>query len=156
MKGFIDYLDRHTGAIQAIGAMLTVLIGVAALVGVKIQIDASARLQQQQSARDIYREFLNLSISKPEFATPNYCALIDTPAEGAYSHYVEYYLYTAEQVLASDPDWQATFSEGLKPHRDYLCGVKDVSAYSDEVQTLVKQLQASQCSGFKECEPIAP
>jgi hypothetical protein len=156
VKRLIGLLDRHTGAIQALGAMLTVFIGLCALVGVKLQIDASARLQQEQSARDIYREYLSLSIGKPEFATPDYCALIDTPAEGAYSHYVEYYLYTAEQVLAADPDWEPTFAEGLRPHRDYLCGIKEMSGYSDAVQVLVNQFQAGQCAQVKGCGTNTP
>jgi hypothetical protein len=62
------------------------------LIGIKVQIDANARQQQEQSARDIYREFLNLSISKPEFADPDYCAIKGRSNAGAYENYVEYML----------------------------------------------------------------
>lgn len=151
MSGLIGFLDRHTGAIQALGAILTVLIGVSALIGVKVQLDATERLAREQSARDIYREYLNVSISKPELANPNYCDLIETPNEGAYEHYVDYYLYTAEQVLAVDPDWQSTLIEGLKPHAAYACAITELTGYSEPVQGIVKQFQTTACASVKPC-----
>ena len=86
-----------------------------------MQIDASARQQREQSARDIYREYLNLSIfQNPNFSNPDYCAIEGTANEGAYEDYVEYLLYTSEQVLAAMPDWEPTLSARLTPHKELL------------------------------------
>lgn len=151
MKRFITSLDRHAGAIQALGAMLTVTIALGALVGVKMQINATERVQREQSARDIYREYLNLPISRPEFSNPDYCALLDTPQEAAYENYVEYFLYTAEQAVAADPDWEPVFADGLKAHADYMCSVNDWSGYSDDVQGLITKFKAHGCTTRREC-----
>lgn len=153
MRTFVRLLDKHVGAIQAIAGILTVLLALGALVGVKLQIDASARIQREQSARDIYREYLNLSISRPEFSDPDYCALVGTPAEVSYESYVEYMLYTAEQAIAADPEWDTVFQSTMKAHQDYLCKASDWSGYSGEVQDMVTKFKASNCSKAKICEP---
>ena len=155
MRNIIGWLDKHVGAIQAITAMLTVSLAVLALVGVKLQIDATARLQREQSARDIYREFLNLSISKPEYTEPNYCAIVGTAGEGAYENYVEYMLYTAEQSIAADPEWQSVFEPTMIAHRDYLCTINDWSSYSGEVEDLGRAFKAKQCGTPIVCKNAA-
>jgi hypothetical protein len=156
MKKVIAFLDKHAGALQALTAILTVLIALGALIGVKMQINASERVQREQSARDIYREYLNLSISRPEFSRPNYCALLDTPQEAAYENYVEYLLYTAEQAIAANPEWEPVFSESLKSHADYVCTVKDWSGYSDDVRDLITKFKAGNCGAVKQCEAEVP
>jgi hypothetical protein len=142
------WLESHAKALQAMGAIVTMFAAVAALVGVKVQIDASARQQREQSARDIYREYLNLSISKPEFSNPDYCAITGTANEGAYEDYVEYLLYTSEQVLAAMPDWEPTLSARLTPHKELLCS--DTSWIGDvpEVQGMIQRFRAKQCKAF--------
>ncbi len=142
------WLDRHASAIQAFAALATLGVAIAALIGIKVQIDASARLQQEQSARDIYREFLNLSVGKPEFADPDYCAIKESAQAGAYENYVEYLLYTSDQLLSVSPDWEPTLSEHLTAHREYLCGPADWSDDSSEVQGLMARFKAKQCGGF--------
>lgn len=155
MRNIIGWLDKHVSAIQAITAILTVSLAVLALVGVKLQIDATARLQREQSARDIYREFLNLSISKPEYTDPNYCAITGTPAEAAYESYVEYMLYTAEQSIAADPDWQSVFEPTMIAHRDYLCTISEWSGYSGEVEEMGRAFKAKQCATPVVCKNAA-
>jgi hypothetical protein len=140
-----DWFERHGKAVQGIAAMATILIALAALIGVKVQIDAAARTQQEQSARDIYREFLNLSISKPEFADPDYCAIKGGPQDTAYKNYVEYLLYTSEQMLSVSPEWESALSEHLAAHAQYLCGVQNWSAYPDNVHDFVGRLNAKMC-----------
>ncbi len=146
MQIVIRWLDKHVGAIQAVTAILTVSLALLALVGVKLQIDASARIAREQSARDIYREFLNLSINKPEFTDPDYCTIVGTPAEAAYESYVEYMLYTAEQSIAADPDWQSVFKPVMMTHRDYLCTISDWSGYSGDVEDMGQAFKAKQCA----------
>ena len=149
----MDYLNRHAPAIQALGAILTVLLAVAALVGVKMQIDAADRIQRAQSARDIYREFLNLSVGKPEFIAPDYCALVKTPQAPAYHVYVDYLLYTAEQTLASDPGWEETMMAALDDHRTYLCSLDEADGETGDVQALLARFQAEHCAAAKPCAP---
>lgn len=144
-----EWLERHAKAMQSAGVIVAVLAAVIALVGVKVQIDASARQQREQSARDIYREFLNLSISKPEFANPDYCAIRGSPNEAAYEIYVEYLLYTTEQILQALPDWQNTVEQRMLPHRELLCTQSDWTGDASEVQQLIGDFRQKHCRGFE-------
>ena len=139
------WLERHAGALQALAAMVTSFAAIAALIGVKVQIDANAQQQREQSARDIYREFLSLSISKPEFADPDYCAIRDGANAGAYEDYVEYMLYTADQTISAAPEWEATMAEHLGRHSQYLCGQQDWSDDSPEIRGLISRFRAKRC-----------
>lgn len=152
-SSLISWFDKHGNAVQGIAAIITVLIAVSALVGVKVQIDASAKTQQVQSARDIYREFLTLSISKPEFAEPDYCAIKGTPQEAAYKYYVDYLLYTSEQMLAVSPDWEAALSEHLEAHAEYICGVPNWFNYPETVGGMMSKVRSKVCSkAATQCE----
>ena len=142
------WLEANAKAIQAFAGLVTMLVAIAALIGVKVQIDAGARQAREQSARDIYREFLNLSIGKPEFADPDFCAIKDGPNLGAYENYVEYMLYTGDQLLSVSPTWEATMAEHLAQHREYLCTQTDWSDDSPQIQTLMRRFQGEQCKGF--------
>jgi hypothetical protein len=125
MSNLLRWFETRAKAFQSLAALATTIIALAALVGVKLQIDASARLQQEQSARDIYREFLALSISQPRFATPDYCAIEGTTDEAGYDHYVQYMLYTSEQILSVRPDWEPTLEEHLHSHKELICSESD-------------------------------
>jgi hypothetical protein len=138
-------LQEYAPAIQAACAIITALLTLAAVVGVKLQIDASARQAREQSARDIYREYLNLSISRPELADPNYCKLTNGPQEEAYASYVEYLIYTSEQLLASDPEWESGLGVRLEDHRQYLCQIDDWSMYTPALQGMMTRFQAERC-----------
>ena len=142
----LGWFDRHSNAVQGIAAVATAVIALSALIGVKVQIDAAARTQQEQSARDIYREFLNLSISKPEFSAPDYCAIRGGPKEMAYKNYLDYLLYTSEQMLAVSPDWENALAEHLEAHEQYLCGVSDWSGYPDSVEAMVTKVKRKVCA----------
>jgi hypothetical protein len=48
-----------------IAAIIAALVAIVALIGIKFQADASYRLQREQSAKEIYRELLNISIAQP-------------------------------------------------------------------------------------------
>lgn len=142
------WLETRAKALQALAAIVTMIAAIAALVGVKVQIDANARQQREQSARDIYREYLNLSIARPEFSNPDYCAIRSSDSEGAYEDYVEYQLYTAEQVLAAMPDWEQTLAARLEPHRELLCSENDWSDEVPEVQNMIRTFRAKHCKSF--------
>jgi hypothetical protein len=145
-SSLMGWLDKHANAVQAAAAIATAVIAVSALIGVKVQIDAAARTQQEQSARDIYREFLNLSISKPEFSDPDYCEIEDSPQEGAYRNYVDYLLYTSEQILSVSPEWEGALSEHLGAHDQYLCRMPDWSNYPENVENMVIKVKGKACT----------
>jgi hypothetical protein len=147
----MDFLNRNASAVQAISAILTVLLALAALIGVKLQIDASDRIQRAQSARDIYREYLALAVNKPEFSNPDYCKFINTPQQAAYENYVEYMLYTAEQTVAVDADWAGTFAHAFTAHRQYICSLDDLENYSESVAKLISHFQETQCKTVALC-----
>jgi hypothetical protein len=143
---WVSWFNKNDNIVQGIAAIVTALVALSALVGVKVQIDASAKIQQEQSARDIYREFLNLSISKPQFADPDYCAIKGTPQEAAYENYVDYLLYTSEQMLSVSPDWEGTLSEHLAAHEQYVCSVANWSNYLDTVATMIARVRTRVCT----------
>lgn len=151
-RGFFDWFQHRAPGLQAMMAVLTALLAAAALFGVKAQIDATERVQREQSARDIYREFLNLSITRPELADPDYCTLKDTPSGPAYENYVEYLLYTAEQALAAEETWQSVFAERMKQHATYICSVDDWHGFDRGVQTLIQGFKAGHCAGVQRCK----
>lgn len=134
-------------------ATLTFAVALLALAGVKWQIDASERLQQEQSARDIYREFLSLSISRPELAEPEDVCAMQSAQRAAYESFVEYMLYTAEQAIRADASWQPVFAERLKGHEQYVCALTDLSTYEVEVRTLISAFKAVSCQQVKPCSP---
>ena len=145
------WLKRHAVAIQALTGILTILFAVAALVGVKLQIDAATRLQREQSARDIYREYLNLGIARPEFARPDYCAIVGTPQESAYESYVDYMLYTAEQAIEADPGWETVFDRNVGQHAAYICSVSGWQDYGPDVRHLIDRMRHRQCKTLRPC-----
>jgi hypothetical protein len=147
----MGFFNRNAAAVQAVAALLTVVLALAALIGVKLQIDAAERTQRAQSARDIYREYLAIAINKPEFASPDYCKIVNTPQQTGYEYFVEYLLYTAEQTISSDVEWADTFTRNLKDHAQYICTLEDVTGYSGEVSTLIKAVQAAQCKTITTC-----
>ncbi len=140
------WLERHAKALQASAAIVTMLAAVAALIGVKVQIDASAQQAREQSAREIYREFLNLSISRPEFSDPDYCKIQSSPNEVAYENYLEYTLYTAEQLRSVSPEWDATMLDHLSAHSAALCAEGDWSDDTPGVRNLITHFRAAQCA----------
>lgn len=146
----MSWLRKNAPSIEALAALITALVAVAALIGVKLQLDAQERLQQAQSARDIYREFLALSIQHPQFAEPDTCALPDDQRP-AYEAYAEYMFYTAEQVLGQTPDWAGVFEDTFSTHTQYICTRIDWSGYTDEVAALIRKVQVTQCTDIPPC-----
>ncbi|WP_416915208.1 MAG: hypothetical protein ACMUJJ_14200 [Roseicyclus sp.] len=138
------WFKRHAEAIGAIGTILMALSAFAAAILVPLQIAASDRTSREQAAREIYREFLNITIQRPELAASQSCPATDPLRQRAYQAYVDYLLYTAEQVLDLSPeDWRDTVAAQLAPHRAYLCGFDtgDMVAMTVQVADLVAALQ---------------
>jgi hypothetical protein len=147
----LRWLETNSKALQALAGIVTALLALLALVGVKWQIDASFDAQREQSARDIYREFLNLSIGNPDFAEPDYCAIKASPKAAAYAAYVDYMLYAAEQSLDMDAEMKPVFEEHLERHADYICATADWSGYSAGVASMVAAFRKGRCAAENRC-----
>lgn len=147
------WLKRHSEALQAMGALLTAAIAVIALIAVKYQVDASARIQREQSARDIYREFLSLSVANPDLAAPDYCAVTSGPREASYFSYVDYMLYAAEQSLALDPGLSVNFTHYLQNHPVALCNLTDpqLDLYETSLAALIREIRPAPCPPEPAC-----
>jgi hypothetical protein len=140
-----ELLLQHAPLIQAASALVTALAAVLALVVVPWQIRSTDQLQQAQSARDIYRDFLNLTVQKPELATLNLCEAPPASTLAAYEAYVSHMLYTAEQVLQVSADWRPTMQAQIDQHRRYICSWDDteLDAFSDAVADLLSTSRQS-------------
>lgn len=147
-----DWLRKNAEAVQAVGAVLTVLLALAALLGVKWQVDGAERIQREQSARDIYREFLSLSVANPDLAEPAFCALEASPKAPAYGAYLDYLLYAAEQSMALDPDLEPLFSGYLTQHKSALCGLTpdQLALYEPGVAALISTVRGG-CTDVPAC-----
>ena len=146
-----SWLETNSKALQALAGIVTAILALMALIGVKWQIDASFETQREQSARDIYREFLNISISNPDFAKPDYCALKASPKAAAYEAYVDYMLYAAEQSLDMDPAMAAVFTGHMKAHAAFICEFEDTSSYTASIASMVSEFRERKCAAVKAC-----
>ena len=142
------WLARNAEALEAVGAIATAFAALTALVVIPYQVAQADRIQRDQTAREIYREFLNLTVQKPELANADFCALTVPDQITAYSAYVEYLLYTAEQMVATSPDWRVPMAGYLKDHATYLCS-PDVWDAQGDVAALVRAVVAHRSSGKK-------
>lgn len=157
MKKFWLWLGKNHQSIQASAAILAAFLAIATIVGVKWQMDAAARLQKEQSARDIYREYLNISISRPEFAQPDYCALSESPQFAAYESYVAYLLYAGEQVLVLGDGWSGVMQGEMERHAAYLCSTDyQPTDYDPAVAAVVQRVRGEQCVKLTPCSVKSP
>lgn len=145
------WIRNNAEGVEALAAVATAVLALVAVIGVKWQIDASDRIQREQAAREIYREFLSLSVQQSKVAAASYCALSAKPDRAAYEHYIEYMLYTAEQVIEADPDWRKAMLDTMSPHEAYFCSRDEWTTYSAEVQALISQTRKSSCEQVVTC-----
>jgi hypothetical protein len=145
------WLNANAGALQGAATVLTAAIALAALVGVKVQIDAADRLAAEQSARDIYREFLALSLQNPKFSAAGGC--VAEADRAAYGDYVDYMLYMAEQVLAADKDWQPAIDDLFERHGAAICAIDEAGLYAPDVAHMIDRFRKERCaSAAKVCQ----
>ena len=134
-----DWLIRNSEPLQALGAIATAFAAITAVIVIPYQVAQADRIQRDQTAREIYREFLNLTVQKPELANANHCALKDPDRITAYSAYGDYLLYTADQMVQTSPTWRGTMASYLKSHMAYLCS-PEIRQANDDVVGLVADL----------------
>lgn len=147
----MNWLEKHSKAIQALAAIITAAVAVLALVSVKLQVDASYRVQREQSAKEIDRELLNISIANPDYATPDYCALKRSAKFAGYESYVDYVLYTAEQVIDMNTGWSATMEQHLQEHADCLCSREESDDNAPAVEALLQSFKNKNCKAATAC-----
>lgn len=149
----MGWFNRNSEVLQGVGALATALAAITALIVVPWQIAAAERIQRDQTAREIYREFLNLTIQKPELAVGGLCAGGTAATRAAYAAYVDYLLYTSEQVLELGEGWPETVAAHLAPHGEYLCalGEADLATFSDRVGALVRDSRGA-CAAANPCD----
>jgi hypothetical protein len=146
----LDWLRRNSEALEALGGIATAFAALTALVVIPYQVAQADRIQRDQTAREIYREFLNLTVQKPDLATADYCALSDAGQKTAYTAYVEYLVYTAEQMVDTSPDWRAPMASYLEDHMAYLCSEGVWDGASPDVRELIADL-ALTCGAESRC-----
>ena len=134
-----NWLTRNAEALGALGAIATAFAALTALVVIPYQVGQADRIQRDQTAREIYREFLNLTVQKPELANADYCTLKDETQRTAYSAYVEYLLYTAEQMVDTSEEWRKPMANYLTEHKTYLCSVA-LQGKDGEMADLITEL----------------
>jgi hypothetical protein len=144
------WLNANAGALQGAAAVATAVIALAALIGVKYQIDASARLAREQSARDIYREFLALSVQNPNLSDPQGC--VAAADATSYADYVDYLLYMAEQVLDADDGWQPAVDDLFRRHAPAICAIDDAGLYAPAVSRRIREFQSRGCAAAPACQ----
>ncbi len=147
----MNWLKENTDALQALGAILTVVFAVVALAAIKLQIDASDKLQREQSARDMYREHLSLAIQNPTLAYADYCDLDTEKERLTYEAYLEHFLYTAEQLAALGAHWQHTIKSYLEAHGSYVCSRTAWDDYPADLTSLITQVRSTQCRAVRVC-----
>jgi len=145
------WLERNAAKIGAVGAIVTALAALAALVFIPLQIRSADIIQRDQTAREIYREFLNLTVQKPELASGRYCAMKDENQRIAYEAYVDYLFYTAEQMIESDPAWKEPMDSYLQDHLEFICSPENKDRFTQSVAEMTATLQA-QCARVESCE----
>lgn len=144
-------LRQNAPVIEALASLLMALVAALALIGVKLQIDAQDRTAREQSAREIYREFLAITVANPALAAPDACMGLTGPDNPAYDAYLEYLLYTAEQTIGLDADWEPTIAQWFDSHASVLCAIEDWSGYTPEVEALVKRTRIDICATAPAC-----
>jgi hypothetical protein len=146
----LDWLRRNSEALEALGGIATAFAALTALIIIPYQVAQSDRIQRDQTAREIYREFLNLTVQKPDLANADYCALTDAGQKTAYTAYVEYLVYTAEQMVDTSPDWRGPMASYLEDHMAYLCG-PDAGDQNGDMAALMADL-ALVCEAQTQCD----
>jgi hypothetical protein len=146
----LQWLKRNSLALSALGGIATAFAALTAVVVIPYQVSQSDRIQRDQTAREIYREFLNLTVQKPELGNADFCTLTDADQAAAYTAYVEYLLYTSEQMIDTSPEWRGPMASYLADHMAYLCSQGVWDAQSPEIRELVAEL-ALTCKPEDQC-----
>ena len=154
-----DWLERNAQPLQAIGALATAMAAVTAVIVVPYQVSQADQIQRDQTAREIYREYLNITIQNPGLAEADYCLLSDDAdttrnqnvSATAYSAYVDYLIYTTEQMVDTSAEWRAPMAGYLGQHMGYLCASESPASRDPDVRDLLADLGLV-CGAVSSCD----
>jgi hypothetical protein len=145
------WLVKNSEVLEGTGALVTALAALAALIIIPLQIGAAEKIQQRQAARDLYRGLVTISIERPALVNSNYCSLSKPDDVTAYAAYIEYILYTAEQLMASDgASWRAPLLGLMDDHSEYFCAQTELAGYDASVSAMISELR-SVCPEVPNC-----
>lgn len=145
-----NWVGRNADKLQALAAVLTAAAALVALIVIPLQIGSADLIQRDQTAREIYREFLSMTVQKPELASGRYCAMDEENQRIAYEAYVDYLFYTTEQMVESDPGWEVPMATYFKDHLEFICSRDDLGRFTPGVAAILATLRA-QCAQVERC-----
>lgn len=154
----MNQAEGWSSQIQAISAFLGVCVSVIAVVVAY----STFKGVEESSAKEMYKDYLNLALEHKEFAKPSMKARgrypddIEVKDEVAYEFYVGQFLYTAEEILkiSNSNVWEAilglqicyhinfisTYEIGLYQHGLRKGELKDSPYYSEKLQKLINKI----------------
>src|SRR5579863_5176231 len=133
-----DILDE----LAKVAPILTALVATFGFGVALTQLARNQRNQRETTAKNIFREYLKLAFDHPDFATPNYQKLAQTPEQlEKYAWFVAYLLWACEEMLqfaSKDQIWQNNLQLNLAYHREYFLydqefRTKDLPVYDPTV-----------------------
>ena len=148
----MSWLKSNAESVEAMAACVTALVAVAALVGVKFQLDENERIQRATTAREAYLGHLNLATSKPELAAPqDVCGLLSSDNSASYTSFLDHLFYSAELMLEAEDGWQPVFMDHLEPHAPLMCSSFAPTGDTAAMMQMISTFQASECDGVQVC-----
>ena len=87
----------------------------------------------------------------PQLSNPGICPQFAEDQATQYDRFLEYILYTAEQVIEADPSWETTFEGLLKGHMGHFCASSGWDAYTDPVNQIIARLRSANCEMVPAC-----
>jgi len=139
---FAELARSYGNAAQIVSA----LVAVAALIGIYWQVQINLAASRENSAREIYRAYLQLAVQNPELAQAD-IDHIHSPTELArYGWLVSYLLYSCEQIMLNfpgDPEWHRACLTQLSYHASYMCRSVlggEINQYEPVIRDLIREI----------------
>lgn len=118
-----------------------------AIVGIPLtlyQTRANFRAQQLANAKEIYRDFLELSLQHPKLAYPIFEDVLKKNSLNEYRLFMWHLLFACEEILTctNDQQWRLTVIAQLERHKEFLRLEQfqfKLKLYSDELGHLIEQ-----------------
>ena len=152
----MNWLSRNSGAVEAAAGTVTALTAILAVIGVIAQLRATEATSRAQTAREAYAAHLALAVANPDFAAPvDVCGLLGSAKGAAYQAYLDHLFYAAEQMLAVESGWEATFDAALAPHAAAICEA-DPTGETPELIAVLAGFRSKACAQAPSCKAAAP
>ncbi len=138
--------------------LLALLAGVALLGLQAVNTRETAAVQRAKDANDAWERFMKLSIEHPEFLADHDYPRMTGVAKAQYAWYVQYMLFSAEQVLlyAPDSEWDFTIVYEAKRHLSYLESddfkFEEICSYTDRLKGLLAANMPEMRNAVAACE----